>query len=158
VPETTVNVNHNIVQLVDSGLPSDPTPELLSKSNGLLCALETGALLLTGIDTGPIQISTMSTDTEPELDLTDWEEAVDVSVNVPHGDLRIEPLFDDAPGIPSLTPFGPGTYRVRCYARGRERQLKQIVETSEEDYLLVAWPAPAEQDAVHHLNIERMRI
>ncbi|REE03265.1 hypothetical protein [Citricoccus muralis] len=156
MPETIVNVHHNIVQLVDSGLPSYLSPDLLSESKGLMCALETGALLLTGIDTGPIQISVMSADTEPELDLTDWEEAVDVSVNVPHGNLRVEPLFDDAPGIPSLTPLGPGTYRLRCYASGRARQLKQIVESSEESYLLIAWPAAASDESVHRLIVDRM--
>jgi hypothetical protein len=98
----------------------------------------------------------MSTDREPDLDLTTWEEAVDVSANVPQGDLRVEPLFDDAPDIPSLTPSGPGTYRLRCYARGRARQLKQIVDSSDESYLLIAWPTPASDETVHRLIVDRM--
>ncbi|MEV6489563.1 hypothetical protein AB0M20_13200 [Actinoplanes sp. NPDC051633] len=47
-----------------------------------------------------------------------------------------------SPNLPVLSPAGPGTYRVRIHARGRDAHYDQVVDTPDEEYHLVSWPAP----------------
>lgn len=47
------------------------------------------AIVLTGTDTDFITVGVSLLDSEPELSLNDWEEAVDVSVHAPEGHMGV---------------------------------------------------------------------
>ncbi|MBW8697995.1 hypothetical protein MBT84_00280 [Streptomyces sp. MBT84] len=49
-----------------------------------------------------------------------WDEIVDHTVETTTGALRVTSVMSDTPRLPLLTPQGPGTYRVRVHARGRD--------------------------------------
>ncbi|MEU0250885.1 hypothetical protein ABZ192_42705 [Streptomyces sp. NPDC006235] len=58
------------------------------------------------------------------------------------------PLMDDPADLPSLASQGPGSYRLRVHARGRDRAVDQtVVDEVVESYLIQSWPA-AHQDAL----------
>ncbi len=57
--------------------------------------------------------------------------------------------MDDPPDLPVLTPAGPGSYRVRVHARGRDTAPDGVAEEPLEDYLLTVWPAPPRSDTVY---------
>ncbi|MEV4342725.1 hypothetical protein [Streptomyces sp. NPDC049590] len=44
--------------------------------------------------------------------------------------------------LPSLVAAGPGSYRLRVHARGRDLAVDLVPDTITEHYLLQCWPAP----------------
>ena len=44
------------------------------------------------------------------------------------------------PDIPPLTEHGPGRYRVRVHATGRDRKFDLAVSEAVERYLIQVWP------------------
>lgn len=71
-----------------------------------------------------------------------WDEAVDVGTHATNGQLRIRTLGADVPaGLPVLTAAGPGWYRVRVCAAGRDLHLDGTsLEQPHERYLIQVWP------------------
>lgn len=154
-----VFVSGNSFQLIDGPEPAFPDPAALEASNGLLCAFERGGMVLTGIDMGTVRVGVQALADEPGLDLNRWDEVVDVSIHAPEGRLGVvSNLGDDPLGLPFLTSHGSGTYRVRVNACGRALAPKAIVNESEEEYLLQAWPAQATADFTHRVLFHRLRI
>ncbi len=47
----------------------------------------------------------------------------------------------ETPEFPVLSPHGPGHYRVRIHASGRDRHSDQVVEESGVRFNIIAWPA-----------------
>jgi hypothetical protein len=74
-------------------------------------------------------------------------------VHSPHGELRIHCLeygpLDQPPPLPLLSPHGPGSYRLRAHARGRDLRYDAVQNDPTEDYLLTIWPV----DPAPHLII-----
>ncbi|MFC9078739.1 hypothetical protein ACFTY7_17360 [Streptomyces sp. NPDC057062] len=70
-----------------------------------------------------------------------WDEIVDHTVETTTGALRVTSVMSDTPRLPLLTPQGPGTYRVRVHARGRDTAPDGDAHEPVEDYLLIVWPA-----------------
>ncbi len=153
-----VHASGNSFLLVDGVDAAFPDPAVLEAGNGLLCALEHGGMVFTGIDMGPVLVSVEPLSHEPLLDPDGWEEIVDVSVHAPHGALGVvSNLIPEPLALPLLTAHGPGVYRVRCGASGRTRALKAVVDHPVESYLLQAWPAEPVPAVVHRLLVDRLR-
>jgi hypothetical protein len=151
-------VSGNSFQLIDGSDPAFPDPAALEASNGLLCAFERGGMVLTGIDMGPVRVDAEALDAESSID-SRWEEVVDVTLDVPSGRLGVSSNLDAEPtGLPLLTAHGPGPYRVRVSARGRASEVGGIVESSNEEYLIQAWPGPAAPANVHRILFHRLRV
>ncbi|MEI5100881.1 hypothetical protein RB200_23065 [Streptomyces sp. PmtG] len=116
-------------------------------SNGLVAVMTTGALIATGIHTGPVRVQAISSATPPPIpDEEDqaWEEIIEVTVQAPRAELRVVSLHDGFIGdLPPLSAQGPGPYRLRVHARGREVARDKACDEPTEDYLLLAWPAGA---------------
>lgn len=72
-------------------------------------------------------------------DTTGWDEVVDHSIESVSGQMQVAAMMDDPPDLPLLTPFGPGHYRVRVHARGRDRGYDAVAFEPAEDYLLQIW-------------------
>jgi hypothetical protein len=122
-------------------------------STGLAGMMESAAMVHAGVDRGTVTVSVDAVDSRPELNtpeqwaaLSEWEDIAEVSIYVPNGDLRVDRLeygpFDARVDLPLLSPFGPGHYRMRIHARGRDRYYDKVVEDSGEAFYLVTWPQP----------------
>lgn len=68
---------------------------------------------------------------------------MEVSAHAPTGGLRVESL-EQGPvdGLAPLSPAGPGWYRLRVHARGRDTLPDKTGPEPVEDYLVMTWPAP----------------
>lgn len=84
-----------------------------------------------------------------QVDADAWDEIIDHSVETATGALRVTSVMTDAPDLPLLTPQGPGTYRVRVHARGRDSTPDGVADDPVEDYLLIVWPAESQPDEIH---------
>ncbi|MER5449256.1 hypothetical protein ABT065_27070 [Streptomyces sp. NPDC002764] len=113
-------------------------------SNGLAAPMSHGAIILTGIHTGDVQVTAEPLDTPPPVgDTTIWEEIVETSVHCPSGQLLVESLdLGPAEELPNLATGGPGWYRLRVHAHGRGTNPDGTDSEPVERYLLTAWPAP----------------
>jgi hypothetical protein len=136
-----VYVTEGIFGVLDSGEIPVQTADW---SNGLAVPMSEGALIAVGIHLGEIRATASSVSGPPPVPADDfWEEIVEVSVHAPTGSLRVESLeHGPVDRLASLSPAGPGWYRLRVHARGRNILPDKTSSEPVEDYLLVAWPAP----------------
>ena len=105
------------------------------------------ALICTGIDRGPVTVTAEARNTAPDLTtIHDWDDVAEISLTAPTGRLAVHPLLylpgETPPELPVLSPNGPGTYRIRIHARGRDEHYDQVADTPTEEYHLTCWPAP----------------
>jgi hypothetical protein len=113
---------------------------------GLIVTMSTGAMIYTGIDRGYVRVTTDIRAAAPE-EIHDgpWDDIVEASVHSPTGHLYVHALeygpHDTPPPLPPLSPTGPGTYRLRAHARGRDLNYDKVQNDPTEDYLLTVWPA-----------------
>ncbi len=80
------------------------------------------------------------------MDLVAWDEVAEISFTTRGGNARVTSAglaYRDPGPLPVVTPHGPGAYRARVHARGRDRHYDGAAEQPYEDYLIVTWPAPA---------------
>jgi hypothetical protein len=130
-----VDISYRGYRLVDDNIPTIPSPQQLKDCNGLVCPLDAGAVILTGTDTGFITVGVSLLDSEPEFSLHGWEEAVDVSVHSPTGQLGVDGS-DQTPSLPELSTAGPVWYKIRCMARGRLSDVRRTERKLDEE----TWP------------------
>lgn len=131
-----------------------PAPfEMMDYSTGLGGIMPSTMLVAAGIDRGLVEVTAEALSSRPALNtqqdwetLAGWDDAAEFTLFCPHGDLRVDRLeygpHDPRIDLPVLSAQGPGHYRVRLYARGRDRHRDQVVEESDESFRLLAWPAP----------------
>lgn len=129
----------------------------LAASNGLVGTNASGAVVLTGIHTGNVNVTAELLDNAPgSVDLDEWDEVVEVSVESEDGELIAHGIMDDPPeGLPELAHAGPGTYRLRVHARGRDTAVDATRSEPVEDYKLSVWPAPEAAEAVYKQSDRR---
>lgn len=147
----SVHVQDHGFLLSDSSVP---TPfETMDYSTGLGGLMPSSMLIYAGIDRGTVEVSVEATSTRAALNtsqdwdaLADWDDIAEFTLFCPHGDLRVDRLeygpHDARVDLPLLSHDGPGHYRIRLHARGRDRHHDQIVEDSGESFHLQAWPHP----------------
>lgn len=125
-----------------------------SWANGLVRSMSIGAWIATGISMGNVRVAVTTGASQPEtIDPGPWDEIVDVSVYSKHGDLRVSSLeYGPVPALPLLSSQGPGTYRLRVHARGRDSRRDHVQNDPTEDYLLVSWPAEAAPEVIIRLT------
>jgi hypothetical protein len=139
----TVRVADHLFGLVDRGAIAIDTADW---SNGLVVVMAAGALLYTGIHSGTVRVTADVLPGPPtEVDPGPWDDIVEASLYAPTGHLGVHQLEylpqEEPPSLPVLSPAGPGHYRVRAHARGRDRDFDAAVDHSDEHYLLSVWPA-----------------
>jgi hypothetical protein len=120
------------------------TEEELDVSHSSLIALGDGQVEIhTGIHSGNAQVTVAAHRTAPEADPGPWQEIVEVSVHTPSGALLVGAVMDDMEEeLPSLAASGPGDYRLRVHARGRDTAVDLTTREITERYLIQGWPAP----------------
>jgi hypothetical protein len=121
--------------------------------NGLIAANGTGCLILTGLHTGRVNVTVEPLQAAPPALAEPWDEIVEVTVVSRSGALQAWGLYDGpTQGLPDLTPAGPGTYRLRAHARGRDQGHAADHLLPEEEpceyHLLQCWPARTAPDTI----------
>jgi hypothetical protein len=106
-----------------------------------------------GTHTGQIRLTTEQHPDASPLPGDEWETAVEVSIYSSSGTLRLAQWGGDMVNeAGNFATAGPGWYRVRVQARGRDEGDADTGDSAIEEHLLIVWPAPAEPDAVHRAN------
>ncbi|UKD57759.1 hypothetical protein L3Q65_13850 [Amycolatopsis sp. FU40] len=127
-------------------------PELRpAYANGLVGADSSGASVLTGTATGEVTVTVQLLDAEPgSIELDSWDEVSEVSLDSAEGFLLVHNMMDGPPReLGELAYVGPGTYRLRVHARGRDIAPHSHADTPREHYQISAWPAPETPPTVH---------
>jgi hypothetical protein len=151
MPPEHVYVTHSWFGVTDQGeLPF----ETGTWANGLVSVMAVGARIHTGIDTGNVNVATSMLNARPEeVDPDSWDEIVDVSIFSRHGLLRVDsPQTGFVDSLPVLSFQGPGSYRLRVHARGRDIAHRQVKEVSAEQYLLTIWPEEPSPEVIIRLT------
>jgi hypothetical protein len=115
-------------------------------STGLIVGMSNGATIHTGINRGLVHARVDVRNEPPDhIDTGQWDDIVEASVHSATGNLRVQLLeygqHLQAPHLPLMSTHGPGDYRLRAHARGRDLNYDQAQEISSEHYLLTIWPA-----------------
>ncbi|UED83176.1 hypothetical protein [Streptomyces profundus] len=146
-----VVVDYHMFYLAEPGEPSKADAPVHA-ANGLVSSRPGMAVIFTGASSGSV-ILTVQTFTSPPQNAPteDWEEVVEHSVLAPAGALRVTTVMTcGPPDLPLLTPSGPGPYRLRVHASGRDMSPDGVAREPRERYLIASWPAPHQPDHVHH--------
>lgn len=119
-------------------------------SNGLAAPMSHGALVITGIRTGDVEVTAEAGDTPPPADDDNtWEEIVEVSLQCQSGQLLVESLdLGPAEELSNLAVTGPGWYRIRVHAQGRGTNPDGTDSDPIERYLLTIWPSAEAKTAI----------
>lgn len=148
--ENRVFVSYHQFWIVDLGCAPGPG---FGPSNGLVTVTGPGAAVVhTGIHTGPVVVEVRVFDAAPPTpDRAGWDEIVQVSIHAPHGRLDVTAMtVHNRHSLPKLCPGGPGDYRLRVHARGRDVLPDGVPDKNPtEHYLIQVWPGPAAPEIVH---------
>ncbi|WP_218905785.1 hypothetical protein [Actinomadura luteofluorescens] len=120
--------------------------------NGLVGVLGDGAACVcTGILEGLVRLTVQATQEPPPAPSGEWDEAVEVRFYSPSGRFSINGVADGPP-LGNLATAGPGPYRVRVHARGRDagHGIETVTEVSEivEEFLIVCWPGDGDPETL----------
>ncbi|WP_406358548.1 hypothetical protein [Streptomyces sp. NBC_00658] len=144
--QSVVQVDYHTFHLADADAALPP----FIPTNGLAIAQPGIVVVVTGASSGRVSVAVEVREAPPaELDANAWDEVVDVTLEATTGRVRVASLMADAPELPVLTPFGPGPYRVRVHARGRDIAPDGVAFEPVEDYLVITWPDRPQPDVVH---------
>ncbi|MEC4017105.1 hypothetical protein [Streptomyces sp. H27-D2] len=117
-------------------------PDLPSDTNGLVGVEDGVAHVLTGIHTGTVDVEVTLHPHEPVPVEGPWEDVVEFSAHSVSGELAVHALMADLEEeFPELSFAGPGDYRMRIHARGRDTVIDLAPDDVTEWYLLQVWPA-----------------
>ncbi|MET9118830.1 hypothetical protein ABZX38_32130 [Streptomyces longwoodensis] len=118
-------------------------PDLEYEHNGLVEVEDGVALVHTGIHTGDVDVTVAMYETAPASSTENWQEILEFSAHSVSGELMVRGLMADPDEeLPVLSFNGPGDYRLRVHARGRDTAVDLVPEELTEWYLIQAWPAP----------------
>ena len=136
--------------------------------NGLVCAMERGARIFTGVYGGPVTCSVelLEDPARPPsgAEAQEWDDIVEISVFSATGGLTLVAIEGEQPtGFPVLSFAGPGSYRLRVQVRGRDLDTDGVAEDASEyddgvvpepteAYLLRMWPAAPAPDVIYQLR------
>ncbi|MEU7428589.1 hypothetical protein [Streptomyces sp. NPDC040750] len=142
-----VPVHYHQFRISDEYGPAGP--DLPRRHNGLIEVEDGIATILTGIHTGDVDVTVTFHTDAPQPGDSEWEEIVEVSMRSASGDLMVRGLMADLDEeLPELSFSGPGDYRLRVHARGRDTAVDLAPDDVTEWYLIQVWPAPPQETAV----------
>ncbi|MET7989177.1 hypothetical protein [Streptomyces sp. NPDC005281] len=132
-----VHAEYHFFQITD---PQGPLAgDLDATRNGLVSAVGGVIEVATGIHTGNVRVTVEPHSRRPHP-AAGWEEIAEMSCHSASGEVLLTPM-DDSTDLPSLASQGPGRYRLRVHARGRDTALDQATDDVVESYLIQSWPA-----------------
>lgn len=123
------------------GLDTLPTP-----ANGLISTGPDVAVVIVGASSGRVIVEVEARESPPAaLDAGPWDEVVETDFSASSGSVIVRALMDDAPELPVLTVGGPGLYRLRLHAAGRDVHRDEVALEPSEKYLIQMWPTATAQ-------------
>ncbi|MFJ3446593.1 hypothetical protein ACIPM2_36415 [Streptomyces sp. NPDC086081] len=139
-----VQAEYHLFHITD---PQGPVAADLEAGRTGLVSADGGAIeVVTGVHTGDVRV-TVETYAQAPDPAPGWEEIAEISCHSSSGQLLVTSSMDEPAQLPSLAFQGPGLYRLRVHARGRDSAVDQTtVDEVVESYLIQSWPA-AHQDA-----------
>lgn len=133
---------------LDGTFDGDMAASFAGQENGLSGAQAPAVLfLITGLHTGPVGLTINLFESEPETDVG-WEEIVEVSIGVPHGEVTLMEWAADQ-GIPMAMPGGDYRARYSGQAMQHGNDINTNIEATPIDhYRLDLWPAKPSPDKI----------
>ncbi len=133
---------------IGAGGPEGPDTRVPdTTATGLVGVTQGLAMVATGTQFGNIAMTVQPGDNDPGLDVAAWDEVVEFSLTASSDSpgLGISAMDGGPDVLTALTAPGPGNYRVRVHARGRDAGAGLDVVEGEpvEEHLLQVWPGPA---------------
>ncbi|MFD6152959.1 hypothetical protein [Streptomyces sp. NPDC060243] len=116
--------------------------------NGLASAMQSGAIITTGLHYGYVNVECESLAAKPALNCDGaWEEIVEISITAPRARLFVESM-ENGPhsDLPMLSNEKDRSYRLRVSAKGRSAPDVEV--RAEEFYKLQCWPQPPSAQCV----------
>jgi hypothetical protein len=146
-------VTDHVFTLAEGPLASVPD----FSENGLVAVLPDGIAVRAAQESGSVSVSLHVVKDPPEVDVSIWDEIVELSWRAPAGGAALSgagettQIFQTVQNSQAIqtsqaiqiTPPWPGDYRVRVCARGRDE------ENGQEYYDFVVWHAEAADPVVH---------
>ena len=143
-----IQVSYHLYFLAESGY--HPGAAIPPPRNGLADSIENAIIIHTGIHSGVVSLSAEVRSAPPTSVEHDWDDVVEVNLLAAGGHVRLAAVMSDVPNsYPLLTPAGPGHYRVRVHASGRDTDIDGVAFEPFEKYLVQVWPAEPEPDVVY---------
>jgi hypothetical protein len=143
-----VHCDHHTLWLVDQGA-APPRPAIWL--NGLVAGQRGAALIATGIHTGKVRVSVEVIQRPPaHPDTGGWDEVAEVSMEALTSLLVLRGPVSASALTVSLP--GPGHYRARVHARGRDASIDGVALEPAEEYRIILWPAPPGPAAQYKLT------
>jgi hypothetical protein len=137
--ETQVDAHQFLLSDFPASFDEPPVP-----ANGLFSVLPGKMTIYVGASSGAVNVTVEPRGDAPEaVVLDEWDEVIEADVEVPAGQLGVRAIMADSPDLPLLSAHGPGLYRVRVHARGRDIAFDLVAFEAVEDYLIQAWTAKA---------------
>jgi hypothetical protein len=154
---STLHVSYHQYYLSDSSvdIAEVPLDELLRGGNGLIAVTTGFAVVHAGTHTGHIRVTVDPRPAPPPLDLAAWQEVVEVPFTSTTGQVWLVEWGGPArTDLGNLTPAGPGSYRLRAHARGRDQAATLHVPPEQplDEHLILSWPAPPSPEHTHKLT------
>jgi hypothetical protein len=120
--------------------------------------VRTRSAVLSGVASGPVLVECQALTAAPAEDTDGWEDVAEASLEVTSNLFTLEVSgWDDEPRPERLDVCGPGVYRVRVHARGRDTANDVAVSEPVESFLVQAWPAPYEEPRTLKATSERSK-
>ncbi|MEU9556482.1 hypothetical protein [Streptomyces fumanus] len=142
-----VPVQYHQFAISDEDGPAGPT--LGRRHNGLVQVTDGALTVLTGIHTGDVDVTVSLHHSPPPPDSGTWQEIVEISARSASGALMVHGIMDDLDEDLLVLSFdGPGDYRLRLHARGRDTAVDLAPDSITEWYLIQVWPAPTHEAIV----------
>ncbi|WP_143118291.1 hypothetical protein [Actinomadura madurae] len=117
--------------------------------NGLVAVQSGLAMILTGVAMGPVEVTLELWDELPSVDFGDWDEIVEVSLYAREANVSLTGPEVEAPAhMPVVSSAGPGSYRLRVHARGRDENYDLAVRSPSESYLIQTCLGPSAPEVV----------
>jgi hypothetical protein len=137
--------NHSFLLAEPGEYPSSS----IDFSNGLVAVQPGLAVILTGVAIGPVEVTLEYWDELPSVDFGSWDEIVEVSLHSREGNVSVTGPEVEAPAhMPVVSSAGPGSYRLRVHARGRDENYDFAVRSPSESYLIQTCFAPSAPEVV----------
>lgn len=138
----------------------DVTASMYAGGTGLVSAHGAVAIILTGTEHGRIRLTVDARAADPGppgAGQVSWTDVVEVSLVFANGLARVTAdAGTPVPGLPPLCAAGPGPYRVRVHARGRDRARRAAglgqPQDLLEEHLIIAWPAAERPEMSYRLT------
>jgi hypothetical protein len=142
-----VPVQYHQFEISDEDGPA--ATDLEREHNGLVRVADGAITVMTGIHTGDVDLTVTLHAAQPTPDSGAWQEIVEISAHSASGELMVRAIMDDLDEeLPALSFNGPGDYRLRIHARGRDTAVDLAPDEVTEWYLIQAWPAPTQEVTV----------